>query len=100
MGSDPGQRPTHRSSSNAVAVSHTEELERLTTRIYKLCTGALGRKKEEDWQQTLAQGRSSKQKGGMLHMVSLWFCREVWENSMHSLYFKKKKEEGKKEVTF
>ena len=45
------------SSSHAEAESHTAEPEGPTTRIYNHVLGALGRrrKKEEDWQELLAQ---------------------------------------------
>ena len=46
-------------SSHAEAAAHIEELEGLTTRIYNQALG-LGeeKKKEEDWQQMIAQGES------------------------------------------
>ena len=46
-GSDPGCGPTHCSSSHAVVVSHTEELEWPTTRIYNYVPGLWGEKKKK-----------------------------------------------------
>ena len=54
--------PHHPSvSCHAVAAAHTEELERHITRIHNHVLGLWGeeKKKEEDWQQMLAQGQSS-----------------------------------------
>ena len=45
-GLDPGRRSMHRSSSHTVAAAYIEELERPTTRIYSLCSGASGREKK------------------------------------------------------
>ena len=59
---DPGCGLTHHSSSHAVAASHIEELEGITTRIYNYVLGLWGGKKKEDWQQMLAQGQSSSPK--------------------------------------
>ena len=56
-----GAEPHHLSvSSCAVAAAHTDELEGLTTRIcnYVLGLWGGGAKREEDWQQMLAQGES------------------------------------------
>ena len=43
-----------------MVVAHIEELEGLTTRVYTMHWGTLGRKnkKEEDWQQMFAQDES------------------------------------------
>ena len=58
--SDSGHGPTHCSAGHAVAASHIEELEGLTTRIYNYVLWLWGekerKKEEEDWQQMLAQG--------------------------------------------
>ena len=56
----PGVEPHHPSvSSHAMAVAHIEELEGLTTTIYNYALGLWGgKKREEDWQQMLAQGES------------------------------------------
>ena len=58
----PGLEPHHLSvSSHAVAAAHIEELEGLTTRIFNYVPGLWGgkiKKREEDWQQMLAQGKS------------------------------------------
>ena len=43
-GLDPGHRPTHHSSSQAVVASHMEELEGLTTRIYNYILELWGEK--------------------------------------------------------
>ena len=61
---DPGRRPTYHSPSYAEAASHIEELEGPTSRIYNYVSGSFGEKekKEEDWQQMLAQGQSSSPK--------------------------------------
>ena len=57
---DPGCGPTYRSSSHAVAASHIEELEWPITRICNCALGLWGgKRKEEDWQQMLAQGQFS-----------------------------------------
>ena len=66
----PGSEPHHSPvSSHTVAMVHREELEGFTTRIYNyvlgLCLGereGAGSKKEEDWQQMLAQGQSFPEK--------------------------------------
>ena len=64
LGSVPVE-PHHLSvSSHVVVVAHIEELEGLTTRIYYYVLGLWGgkekenQKREEDWQQVLAQGES------------------------------------------
>ena len=44
-GLDPGRRPIQHSSSHAVAASHMEEIEGLTTRIYSYVLGLWGEKK-------------------------------------------------------
>ena len=47
-----------------MTASHIEELEGLTTIIYNYVLGPWGeKKKEEDWQQMLAQGQSFSPKG-------------------------------------
>ena len=65
----PGVEPHHSSvSSHAVVVAHIEELDGLTTRMhnYVLRLWGGGKKREEDWQQMLAQGQSfpAKKKKG------------------------------------
>ena len=53
--------PTHHSSGHAEAASHTAQPEGPTTRINSYVLGGFGEKKEkkeEDWQQMLAQGQS------------------------------------------
>ena len=67
--------PHHLSvSCQAAVVAHIEELEQLTTRIYNYVLGLWGgkEKKEEDWQQMLAQGNSfpEKKKSGVSKKVS------------------------------
>ena len=65
----PDAEPHHWSvNSHAVVVAHVEELEGLRTRIYN-CILWLWRgktKKEEDWQQMLAQGESFTHTQGKL----------------------------------
>ena len=57
-----GAEPYHRTvSSRAVGVAHTEELEGPATRIYGCVLGLWrgeDKKRQEDWQQMLAQGES------------------------------------------
>ena len=64
-----GLLPGHRTTPpvcrcHAVVAVHVEEIEGLTARIYNHLLGLWGgkHKKEEDWQQMLAQGQSSSQK--------------------------------------
>ena len=58
-GSDPGHGPTHSSSSHAVAVSHIQNRQ-IGTDVSSATIFL--KQKEEDWQQTLAQGQSSSPK--------------------------------------
>ena len=61
-GSDPGHRPTHCSTSHGCGSTPHGRNRMTYNQDIKLCTGALRRKKEEDWQQMLAQGQSSSPK--------------------------------------
>ena len=56
----PGIKPHHSSvNSHAAVVAHIEELEGPKTRTYNCVLGLWGgKKREEDWQQMLAQGES------------------------------------------
>ena len=57
----PGTESCHSSvTSLAVVADHIGEIEGLTIRIYNYILGLWGgeKKREEDWQQTLAQGES------------------------------------------
>ena len=76
--------PSHPSVSSHVAVTHIEELEGLTTRIYNYVLGLCGgtKKREEDWQQMWQQAESFpedknqlwKQKGGIFDPAAQkWF---------------------------
>ena len=49
----------HRSSSHAEVASHIAQPERPASRIYSYIRALGSKKKEEDWQQMLAQGQSS-----------------------------------------
>ena len=58
---DPGLGPTYRSSSHAVAASHTEEL-RLTAMMYNYVLGLWGGKKRGKVATDVSSGPSSKNK--------------------------------------